>query len=112
MADQRNASPNTIRSYRDTFVLLLRYLRDGRDHPIEKVTLANIDAPTVVAFLEHLQAKRESSPRTCNQRLAAIHAFARYVQSEVGLIRSRRHLGRGGYDGTDGEGTEGETTEA
>ncbi len=83
MADQRNASPNTIRSYRDTFMLLLRYLRDTRDRPVEKVTLANIDAPTVVAFLEHLQTERGCSPRTCNQRLAAIHAFSRYVQSEA-----------------------------
>lgn len=83
MADQRNASPNTIRSYRDTFVLLLRYLRDARDRCVEKITLASIDAPTVVAFLEYLQTERGCSPRTCNQRLAAIHAFARYVQSEA-----------------------------
>jgi len=83
MAGQRNASPNTIRSYRDTFVLLLRYLRDTQARPIEKVTLANIDAPTIVAFLEHLQTERGCSPRTCNQRLAAIHAFTRYVQSEA-----------------------------
>lgn len=83
MADQRNASPNTIRSYRDTFVLLLRYLRDARDRPVEKITLASVDAPTVVAFLEHLQAERGCSSRTSNQRLAAIHAFAKYVQSEA-----------------------------
>ncbi len=83
MAGQRNASPNTIRSYRDTFVLLLRFLRDAHHHPVEKVKLANIDAPTVVEFLEHLQTERGSSPRTCNQRLAAIHAFSRYVQGEA-----------------------------
>lgn len=83
MAEQRSASPNTIRSYRDTFVLLLRYLRDARDRPAEKVTLACIDAPTVVGFLAHLQAERGCSGRTCNQRLAAIHAFARYVQGEA-----------------------------
>lgn len=82
MSGQRNASPNTIRSYRDTFVLLLRFLRDAHDRPVEKLTLANVDAPTVVSFLEHLQAERACSQRTCNQRLAAIHAFARYVQSE------------------------------
>lgn len=83
MADQRNASPNTIRSYRDTFVLFLRYLRDAHNRPVEKITLASVDAPTVVAFLEHLQTERGCGPRTCNQRLAAIHAFARYVQSEA-----------------------------
>jgi integrase/recombinase XerD len=83
LAGQRSASPNTIRSYRDTFVLLLRYLRDVHDRPAEKVALANIDAPIIVAFLEHLQTERGNSPRTCNQRLAAIHAFARYVQGEA-----------------------------
>jgi site-specific recombinase XerD len=83
LAAQRYASSNTIRSYRDTFVLLLRYLRDVHDRPAEKVTVATIDAPLVTAFLEHLQTDRHCSPRTCNQRRAAIHSFARYVQGEA-----------------------------
>jgi integrase/recombinase XerD len=83
LAGQRNASPNTIRSYRDTFILLLRYLRDVRDLPVEKITMTTLDAPTIVAFLEYLQTERQCSPRTCNQRLAAIHAFARYVHGEA-----------------------------
>lgn len=83
LAGQRNASSNTIRSYRDTFVLLLRYLRDVHGRPVEKVTIGTLNAPLVVAFLEHLQTERQCSPRTCNQRLAAIHAFARYVQGEA-----------------------------
>lgn len=82
LAGQRNASPNTIRSYRDTFVLLLRYLRDVRNLLVEKVTMTTLDAPTLVAFLEYMQTERRCSPRTCNQRLAALHAFARYVQGE------------------------------
>src|SRR6266540_6031223 len=83
LAGQRNASTNTIRSYRDTFVLLLRYLRNVHDRPTEKVTVATIDPPLVTAFLEHLQSDRHCGPRTCNHRLAAIHAFARYVQGEA-----------------------------
>lgn len=83
MAGQRCASPNTIRSYRDTFVLLLRFLRDAHERPVEKVSLANIEAPIITAFLQHLQTERGCSARTCNQRLAAIHAFARYVQAEA-----------------------------
>jgi site-specific recombinase XerD len=82
LAGQRNASPNTIRSYRDTFVLLLRYLRDVHARPVEKVTMATFEAPLLVSFIEYLQTERRCSPRTCNQRLAAIHAFARYVQGE------------------------------
>jgi site-specific recombinase XerD len=80
---QRNASPNTVRSYRDTFVLLLRFLRDAHHQPAAKVTLATLEAPRLVAFLEHLQSARGCSARTCNQRLAAVHAFARYVQTEA-----------------------------
>jgi integrase/recombinase XerD len=83
MAGQRNASPNTIRSYRDTFVLLLRHLRDDRGLPVEKITMSTLEAPTIVAFIAHLQSERRCSPRTCNQRLAALHAFARYVQGEA-----------------------------
>jgi integrase/recombinase XerD len=83
LASQRNASSNTIRSYRDTFVLLLRYLRDVHDRPPEKVTVATIDASLVTSFLEHLRTDRHCCPRTCNQRLAAIHAFARYVQADA-----------------------------
>lgn len=83
LAGQRNASPNTIRSYRDAFILLLRYLRDVRDLPVERITMTTLDAPTIVAFLEYLQTARRCSPRTCNQRLAALHAFARYVQGEA-----------------------------
>ena len=46
--------------------------------------MATLAAPTIVAFLEHLQTERQCGPRTCNQRLlAAIHAFARYVQGEA-----------------------------
>jgi integrase/recombinase XerD len=82
LAAQRNASPNTIRSYRDTFVLLLRYLRDVHNRPVEKITMATFEAPMLVSFLEYLQTDRHCSPRTCNQRLAALHAFARYVQGE------------------------------
>lgn len=83
LAGQRNASPNTIHSYRDTFVLLLRYLRDVRNLPVERITMATLDAPAIIAFLEYLQTERRCSPRTCNQRLAVIHAFARYVQGEA-----------------------------
>ena len=82
LGGQRDASPNTIRSYRDTFVLLLRYLGETKSCVPEKVTLASLDASMIVAFLEHLHTVRGCCARTCNQRLAALHAFARYVQTE------------------------------
>ena len=83
LAGQRNLSPNTIRSYRDVFRLLLRFCRDVRGMSLERLSLVQVDAPLIEDFLEHLSNERQSSLRTQNHRLAALHAFFRYVQSEV-----------------------------
>jgi len=82
MPAQRGASPHTIKTYRDAFMLLLRYMRDQRGRPAEKLTIDEIDAPCILGFLDHLKMERRCQPKTCNQRLAAIHAFFRYVQIE------------------------------
>jgi site-specific recombinase XerD len=76
---QRQASPHTIRSYRDTFKLLLRfvYQTTGR-HPAQ-LGLADLDAGTVTRFLQSLEVGRGNSPATRNARLAAIHSFFRYA---------------------------------
>jgi len=83
LAGQRNLSPNTIKAYRDVFTLLLRYCRDVRGMALERLSIADIDAPLVEAFLDHLSNERHASIPTRNHRLAALHAFFRYVQSEV-----------------------------
>ncbi|MBX3661813.1 MAG: site-specific integrase [Burkholderiales bacterium] len=83
LAAQRNLSPNTIRAYRDVFTLLLRFCRDRRGVAIERLNLAHIDSSLVKAFLEHLAKERNVSIATQNQRLAVLHSFFRYVQSEV-----------------------------
>jgi len=62
---------------------LLRFCRDQRGIAIERLTLKDIDVALVEAFLDHLANARASSVRTQNHRLAAIHSFFRYVQSEV-----------------------------
>lgn len=79
---QRNLSPNTIKAYRDVFTLLLRFCRDVRGIAPEKLRLEQIDVSLVEAFLDYLGTHRASSPRTRNHRLAALHAFFRYVQAE------------------------------
>lgn len=79
---QRGASPNTIKSYRDAFTLLLRYCRDHRGLRPEKLSLSDVDVPCIVGFLDHLEEERCCQSRTRNQRLAAVHAFFRYVQTE------------------------------
>jgi len=75
---QVGASPNTIRSYRDTMVQFLEYI--GRDRPRAAVGLKDLDEASVSRFLLHLEKDRNVSAVTRNQRLAAIHSFVRYVQ--------------------------------
>ena len=94
LAAQRNLSPNTIKAYRDVFTLLLRFCRDVRGIALERLSLAQIDATLVEAFLDHLSHDRHCSIRTQNHRLATLHAFFRYVQSEVPerLLQSQQIL--------------------
>lgn len=82
LAAQRNLSPNTIKAYRDVFTLLLRFCRDIQGISLERLCLEQIDVSLVEAFLDYLEKERRSAPRTRNHRLAALHAFFRYVQSE------------------------------
>ena len=79
LLQERNASPHTIAAYRDTIKLLLRFAarRCGREPSM--LDIADLDADTVAAFLEHLQTDRGNSARTRNARLAAIHSLYRYA---------------------------------
>ena len=72
---QRGASPHTIAGYRDTWRLLLAFAsqRTGRN-PCQ-LDIADLDAPLVAAFLDHLEHGRGNSPRTRNNRLAAIRSL-------------------------------------
>jgi integrase/recombinase XerD len=76
---QRNASPHTIASYRDAFCLLLRYAHDQTCKPPSKLELADLDAPLIGAFLDHLERDRANQPATRNNRLAAIHSLFVYA---------------------------------
>lgn len=82
LAGQRNLSPNTVKAYRDVFVLLLRFCRDVQGIAVEKLDLQQIDVALINAFLDYLVQERQCSERTANQRLAVLHAFFRYLQVE------------------------------
>jgi len=78
---QKNVSPNTIKSYRDTFKLLLCFsLENGL--PVEKITMQELSAGYIKNFLNWLENERNNSISTRNTRLAAIHSFFRYAQIE------------------------------
>jgi len=82
LAGLRGCSPNTIVSYRDAFKLLIVYFRDERNIPPERLTLELIDAAAVTQFIAWLRTSRHNSPTTCNQRLAAISSYFRWLQSQ------------------------------
>ena len=82
LSGQRNLSTNTINSYRDTFVFLLGFIREVHHKSPEKVTISFVDKNIVCEFLYWLEDSKKNSIATRNQRLAAIHAFFRYIQSQ------------------------------
>lgn len=79
---QKNVSRNTIKSYRDTFKLLLLFCEKEEGIPVEKITMKKLSSELVVRFLNWLETDRKSSISTRNLRLTAIHSFFRYAQSE------------------------------
>ena len=83
LMQQRQASPHTISSYRDTFRLLLKFAQQRLHTPPARLTLEKIDAPLIVAFLDHMEKHRGLSARSRNLRLTAIHSFFRYAAFEA-----------------------------
>jgi len=75
----RGASPHTIRSYRDSLALWLRFLARRNDREIVTLEMEDIDPDSVLEFLDHLERERGNCVATRNNRLAAVHAFARYL---------------------------------
>lgn len=98
---QRNVSTNTIASYRDTFRLLFMFAQVRLRKSPSALTLADLDATFIGAFLTDLEVKRGVSAKTRNLRLTAIRSFFRFVSFEepahsaliqrVLAIPSKRH---------------------
>ena len=83
LMNQRQASPHTIKSYRDTFRQLLLFAQRRLKRQPSALHFEQIDAPLVVAFLEDLETGRGVSVRSRNTRLAAVHSFFRYAAFEL-----------------------------
>jgi site-specific recombinase XerD len=76
---QRQASPQTIAAYRDTWRLLLAFTARRTGRQPGQLDFADLDAPLIGSFLDHLEHDRGNSPRTRNARLAAIHSMFGYA---------------------------------
>lgn len=82
LMQQRQASPHTINSYRDTFRHFLKFVQQQRQKAPSRLTFEEIDAPLIVAFLDALE-KHGLSVRSRNLRLTALHSFFRYAAFEL-----------------------------
>ena len=83
LMQQRQASPHTITSYRDTFRQFLIFAHQRLARAPSRLTFEQIDAPLIIAFLEELETRRGLSVRSRNLRLTAIHSFFRYAAFEL-----------------------------
>lgn len=83
LMQQRQVSPHTISSYRDTFCQFLKFIQKRRHLPPSRLSFEEIDAPLVVAFLDDLEKRQGISVRSRNLRLTAIHSFFRYAAFEA-----------------------------
>jgi site-specific recombinase XerD len=78
---QRGMSVNTIRSYRDSILLMLRFFSSDTGRKIEKLKLEDFTVARTVRFLNYLESNRENCIATRNTRLAAIHTLASFLIS-------------------------------
>ena len=79
---QRNVTANTIASYAQTFILLIRFC-ESREIPIDRMKMDHFNADTILAFLDRLERDRGNGVATRNLRLAALRSFTRYLTAHV-----------------------------
>lgn len=87
LVSERNLSRNTQRSYRDALTLFLPFASACKKVPIERLEVIDLSREVLREFLNHLEQIRSCSVRTRNQRLAALHAMARFIAE-----RSPEHI--------------------
>lgn len=79
LGQQRNLSQHTVLSYRDTWRLFLRFVSQRQNRPVALLSLAQLNASEVLAFLLHIEQERKVTVGTRNCRLAALHSFFAFV---------------------------------
>jgi integrase/recombinase XerD len=91
LVQQKNASPRTVGSYRDTFRLFLQFAQRRLRKPPTKIELTDLVTSLVSAFLDHLEVDRHNTIRSRNARFAALRSFLQYAglmaPTALGTIR-------------------------
>ena len=83
LMQQRQASSHTISSYRDTFRQFLKFIEQRLHKAPSQLNFQEIDAPLIMAFLDHLEKHQGVSTRSRNLRLTALHSFFRFAAFEA-----------------------------
>lgn len=88
LSGQRGLSLHTVRSYRDTLLLLLQFVSQDARRPVDKLEIKDLNAERITRFLSFLEVERGNGIATRNARLGALHVFARYL-----AMHHPEHLG-------------------
>lgn len=83
LMNQIRVSPCTISSYRDTFRIFLRYMKEKKQCTPSQVTFEMVNAENIIDFLNYMETVRMNSIKTRNTRLAAIHSFMKYASFQA-----------------------------
>src|SRR4051794_23928048 len=75
----RGASVHTVRAYRDALKLFFSFVAQQKRTQVAQLSLDDIQAETVLAFLEHVESRRGNSAATRNCRLATLRSFAQHL---------------------------------
>ena len=81
MIEVKGLSANTVKSYKTTFMLLIKFMYTVNGISADKITFRNMDTNMLYGFLEWLETERHCSASTKNQRLAALYSFSEYAQN-------------------------------
>ena len=76
---QKGLRLGSVRSYRDTMRLFLRFMTEQTRRPITRLSLEDLTLDRVLSFLKHLEQDRGNHARTRNQRRAALNTFFCYL---------------------------------
>lgn len=79
LINEVGVSDNTVKSYRDTFLLLFKYFDESGAYKLKNLDISVFNADTIIGFLNWIEYTRQCSINTRNQRLAAIKSFISYV---------------------------------
>ena len=80
---QRNVSPETVKSYRDSFKIFFKYLKTSHKITPSDITINCLEAEYILDFLAYLDKERGNQAKTINVRLSAINCFLKFLSFEI-----------------------------